>query len=319
MLRNSLALRVTRINLVRGKTVKLRKTFIAALSGAAALAMAAGASDAADLEQIVTDPNWAATISSGYTSTWFGFPDGGPPFDVQSNTFFGEGAALFRFNNMLNAQSDFAFNSHRFSGKFDGKVVDQWHAGGVLFMRDESFGLVGLDGAFGGIDFFGKGIDVFRVGGRFEWFASHMLTVGGAVGYHNLDIGGGGGPGGKEIDGVNANGWVNFFASDKLGLKAQFDFATFGFGGKNIDVWAVTGEAEYLVDDIAGTNSSFFVGGQYAEYSADPGPTFLDETQVFVGFRHYFVTGGDLANNKRTNTLDNTNTILEKLPFLIGF
>lgn len=297
--------------------MKLRKTFIAALSGAAALAMAAGASDAADLEQIVTDPNWAATISSGYLGTFFGFPDGGPDGDVETHAFFGEGAALWRFGEMMNVQSDFAFNSHRGAGKLDGKAIDQWHAGGVLFMRDQSMGLVGVDAAFGGVDFFGKGIDVFRVGGRFEWFASDMLTVGGGVGYHNLDIGGGGGPGGKEIDGVNANGWINFFASDKLGLKAQFDYARFDFsgGGKAIDVWAVTGEAEYLVSDITSTNSSVFAGGRYAEYSADPGPTFLDETQVFVGFRHYFVTGGDLANNKRTNTLDNTNTILERLPF----
>ncbi len=301
--------------------MKLRNTFKAALGGAAALAMAAGASDAADLEQIVTDPNWAATISSGYAGTFFGFPDGGGPSsgDVETHAFFGEGAALWRFGDMGNVQSDFAFHSHRGAGKADGKAFDQWHGGGILFMRDQNLGLVGVDGAFGGIDFLGKGIDVFRVGGRFEWFAGHALTVGGGVGYHNLDFGGFGGPGGKEVDGVNANVWVNFFATDKLGLKAQFDFANFDAGsGKEVDVWAITGEAEYLISDMTGTNSSIFAGGRYAEYSADPGPTFLDETQVFVGFRHYFITGGDLANNKRTNTLDNTNTILEKLPFLIG-
>ncbi len=279
--------------------------------------MAAGASDAADLEveRIVSEPGYAATISSGYQHTWFDFAPGQGPDgdeDVGFNTFFGEGAVLWRFNEMMNAQSDFAFYSHRGTGKADGKAVDQWHGGGVLFLRDQSMGVLGIDGAFGGIDF-GKAFDVFRIGGRGEFFVNDMLTIGGGVGYHEVS-----GKGDKSLDGINARGWIDFYATSDLGLKFQVDFAELNGDGKSIDVLAFTGEAEFLLTSVGWGNSSVFTGGRFASLDGN-GPESVDETQFFIGFRHYFNSGGTLAQNKRSNTLDNTNVILEKIPLGLGF
>ncbi len=286
------------------------------LATAAILAVSAGASEAADLEvqRIIEDPTYAATISGGYIHTWSEFDGDG---DVDWDTPFGEAAVLWRPTGLLNIQSDFAFHSHRVDfgdGKGGNFALDQWHTGGVIFLRDPTMGLFGIDGAVGGIDF-GPAFDVFRIGGRGEWFAGDMATIGGGVGYHNLDFGSGKG----DIDGINFNAFVNFYVNEDLALKAKFDYAEFDVGGEDftIDAWSIGGEAEYMLRGMFGGNSSMFVGGRYAEADFD-GDFTVDNTQIFVGFRSYFVTGGSLANHHRTNTLDNTNTLLEKVPFFIG-
>ncbi|MGB7204391.1 MAG: hypothetical protein WBD37_02840 [Anderseniella sp.] len=289
--------------------MNFRKSMIAAMSGAAALAMAAGASDAADLEQVVHDPAWAATIQSGYQ--WSDISD----FPVDLEGFFGEAAVLRNFGGGLNVQGDFAFYNHDFTGKGSGKSVDAWHSGGILFWRDSNMGLFGIDAAFGQNDLiFGLEVDTFRVGGRGEFFVNDMITLGGGIGYHNLDLD----FAGKTIDGLNANVFANFYVTEQLAVKGKFDYAGFDIsntGGKSFDAISFTGEVEYLLSEITGTNTSIFAGGRYTEYDFSDGGGNLEIAQGFVGVRHYFVTGGSLANNHRTNTLDNTNTILEKAPF----
>lgn len=314
--------------------VKTMNKFTSLLAGVAALALSAGASEAADLERIVADPTYAATISGGVQFTWsdisadFDGPDTGELGDWTSP--FGEAAVLWRPSGNFNVQSDFAFHSHRLDfadGKNgpDGNIaIDQWHAGGVAFWRDPTMGLFGIDGATGGIDI-GHAGDVLRVGGRAEWFLGDMATIGGGVGYHNLDFG----SGKIDIDGVNVNAFVNFYATEDLAIKVEFDYASLDFSSTNNcegpcpdvdgDMWAVGGEVEYLLRDMFGGSSSLFVGGRYAEREFDisgDGTLTFEHAQVFVGFRSYFVTGGSLANHHRTNTLDNTNTLLEKVPFL---
>lgn len=304
------------------------RKFTSLLAGVAALALSAGASEAADLERIVTDPNYAATISSGYIHTWTDITEGDESEEYGTfDSWFGEAAALWRPSDLINIQSDFAFHSHRFdiaSGKCDGNcdipniAVDQWHAGGILFARDPMMGLIGIDGAVGGIDF-GLAADVWRIGGRGEWFLGDMATIGGGVGYHNLDFGSGKCGGGCELDGINANAFVNFYATEDLALKAKFDYAKLDFDDEDltIDMWSIGGEAEYLLRDWFGGGSSVFVGGRYFEQEFENGFT-IEQAQFFVGFRSYFVTGGSLANHHRTNTLDNTNTLLEKVPFALA-
>ncbi len=304
------------------------RKFASLLAGVAALALSAGASEAADLEQIVTDPTYAATISGGVQFTWTDFNENFEDGDDDDDSGeigdwtspFGEAAVLWRPTGNINVQSDFAFHSHRFDpaeGKDDDPnfAVDQWHTGGVVFWRDPMMGLFGIDGAVGGIDF-GPAFDVFRIGGRAEWFLGDMATIGGGVGYHNLDIGAGKG----DTDGVNVNAFVNFYATEDLSVKAEFDYLNLEFpSGADMDgdMWAVGGEVEYLLRDMFGGGSSVFVGGRYAEqeFDGDGEAITFEHAQVFVGFRSYFVTGGSLANHHRTNTVDNTNTLLEKVPF----
>jgi len=134
-----------------------------------------------------------------------------------------------------------------------------------------------------------------------------MATIGGGVGYHNLDFG-------KTIDGVNANAFATFYATEDLAIEAKFDFAQFKSGGKTIDGWSIGGEAEYLLRDIFGGGSSVFIGGRYSEFDGDDSDK-LEHAQFVLGFRTYFMTGGSLANHHRTNTVDNTNTLLERVPF----
>jgi len=314
------------------------KSFKSLLASAAILALCAGSSDAADLEiqQIVETPNYAATISGGLVYTWTditGFEEGEGEGDFSDGkeflSTFGEAAALWRFSDTLNLQSDFAFHSHRVEsvdgcGGCGNKAIDQWHSGGVAFWRDPMMGLFGIDGAWGGVDL-GKAIDVWRVGGRGEWFFGEMATLGGGVGYHNLSFGGKGG----DLDGVNFNVFVNFYATEDFAIKAKFDYATFesSQNGKSLDIdaWSIGGEGEYMLRDIFGGGSSVFVGGRYANFDSDysggccPGNAETEDAQVFVGFRSYFVTGGSLANHHRTNTVDNTNTLLERVPFSAFF
>ncbi len=289
------------------------------LATVAVLAVSAGASEAADLDvqRIIEDPTYAATISGGFSHTWSEFNGDAPDEGFDWNSPFGEAAVLWRPTGLLNIQSDFAFHSHRLDIS-DGKgpsgniALDQWHTGGVVFWRDPMMGLFGIDGAVGGIDF-GQAIDVFRIGGRGEWFAGDMATIGGGVGYHNLDLG----SGKPDFDGVNFNAFVNFYVNEDLALKAKFDYAHFDVSGEDfsIDAWSIGGEAEYMLRSMFGGNSSVFVGGRYAEFDTNDDFS-LEHAQIFVGFRSYFVTGGSLANHHRTNTVDNTNTLLERVPFL---
>ena len=122
-----------------------------------------------------------------------------------------------------------------------------------------------------------------------------------------------------RFDGINANVFVNFYATEDLALKAKFDYAKLDFDDEDftIDMWSIGGEAEYLLRDWFGGGSSVFVGGRYSEQEFENEFT-IEQAQFFVGFRSYFVTGGSLANHHRTNTLDNTNTLLEKVPFAIA-
>lgn len=297
----------------------MRNSLKSLFATAAILAVSAGASEAADLEvqRIIEDPTYAATISGGFIHTWSELSGDDEEWDW--NSPFGEAAVLWRPTGLLNIQSDFAFHSHRLdlgSGKDENIAIDQWHTGGVIFLRDPTMGLFGIDGAVGGIDAsFVGAVDVFRIGGRAEWFAGDMATIGGGVGYHNLDFS----DGKPEVDGINFNAFVNFYVNEDLALKAKFDYAEFDISGEDFsyDMWSIGGEAEYLLRGMFGGNSSVFVGGRYAETDLDE--DVIEDTQIFVGFRSYFVTGGSLANHHRTNTLDNTNTLLEKVPFIAAF
>ena len=125
--------------------------------------------------------------------------------------------------------------------------------------------------------------------------------------------------------------WL-FYPTEDLAVKVEFDYASLNFPNftdrdgpcpdVDADMWAIGGEVEYLLRDMFGGGSSVFVAGRYAEqeFEFGGGDSFtLEHAQVAVGFRSYFVTGGSLANHHRTNTVDNTNTLLEKVPFLPFF
>ena len=284
-------------------------TFRHLMAGVGALALSAGMAEAADLDRIVSEPGYAATITSGYVHT-FGEID-----ELDANGVFGEADVLWRPTGMVNVQTGFAYHAHDFDADIGkgGNVTDTpWHSGAILFLRDQNMGLIGVDGTFGGMDVFGFSFaDVFRVGGRFEWFANDMLTFGGRAGYYELDLGAGKG----NADGLEASAFANFYVTENLMAQAEFNYLDL----EGADVWSIGGQVEFLLADFFSGNTSVFAGGRYIEASDDG---FSIETgQIFVGVNYYFNTGGSLANHHRTNTLDNTSTLLERVPFTsaLGF
>jgi hypothetical protein len=255
--------------------------------------------------------------------------DDNDDLNVDYGTFFGEGAALYEFcNTGLNIQGDFAFHSHQLDSDdfFGGKgppwesdiVNDRWHVGGILFWRNEDLGLVGIDGSMINDDVDSFNNESFRVGLRGEYFAGDMFTVGAGFGYNHGDLFG------SDWDGFDANIWARLYATDNIGLLARFDWAGFDIDDAefappgSIDVWAVTGEGEFLLPDHP---LSIFAGVRYAEQQLDQGDgkfdfgATTDHLQIYAGLRLYFGSEGlSLSSHHRSNTLDNTSVPLERIP-----
>jgi hypothetical protein len=278
---------------------------------------------------VVCESGLAGTLGAGYI---FGNVDVSEPFfilqadddddddsEIAIGTFFGEGAALYRFCDIgLNIQGDFAFHSHQvdaddlFRGKHsssDAELAnDRWHVGGILFWRDEDLGLLGVDGSFINDDIDGYNFESSRIGLRGEFFAGDMFTLGAGAGYVDGETFG------NDWDGYDANIWGRFYATDSIGLLARFDWADFGGDFEDVSTWAVTGEGELKLPEYP---LSIFAGVRYAEQETDGGKfgSSTDLTQVYVGLKVYFGSNGlSLSDTQRSNTLDNTNVILERLP-----
>ena len=296
---------------------KIRQTLLSA-SSAMAIAMLVGiavpSARAADVEQICQP--LAGTFTAGYI---FGnmdsqFSGKGGDFEDDFGTFFGEGEVLYHFcDSNLNVQADYAFHSHQFD--FDAPfdfANDRWHAGGILFWRDQDFGVLGLDASFLNDDFFGKNSETWRIGLRGEYFGGDMFTLGAGAGYLTGEFFG------KDTDGFDVNAWGRFYPTESIGLLARFDYATQDIEQVDgeIDQWAIGGEGEYLLPNLP---LSIFAGARYAETDFNTGKAdFSSEiTEVYAGVSIYFGSdgnGGSLASHHRNNTLDNTSVIFERLP-----
>lgn len=291
------------------------KSALLSASSAVAIAVLLGLSApgarAADVGAEVCQP-LAGTVHTGYI---FGELDV-DVFDVTQDyeTFFGEGAALYHFcDTNLNVQGDYAFYSHQFDVDAPFEFAnDRWHAGGILFWRDQDVGVLGLDTSFINDDFFGKNNETWRIGVRGEYFGGDVFTFGAGAGYLNGEWFG------KDLDGFDLNAWGRLYPTENIGLLARVDYNSadieFGSSDVNFEQLAFTAEGEYLLPNIP---MSIFAGARYAEReNLGKGFEFTD-TQVYLGLSVYFGSdgnGGSLASHHRNNTLDNTNVILEKLP-----
>ena len=219
-------------------------------------------------------------------------------------------------NSQLNVQLDGSLYANKLSdfdngGSAVGEIgVQRWHAGGVVFWRDPSVGLIGIDGAFGGVNWTGDNISDYRFGGRFEYFASDAFTIGAKAGYvHEHE--------GSHVDGADGyygNVSAKIYPSDRWAITSAVDYMNFPTWDTNapLTIWALTGEAEYDLSESLNTPVSVYAGGRWADQF--DGESHFGEAQGFAGLRFYFGgDGGSLAKKHRSNTLDNLSTPLDRV------
>jgi len=308
----------------------LKKLALSATSVMALGVMAtyhASSSMAADAPMLC-DSGFAGTVGAGYNfgktdidfiSTDFSNTDNDDySLDLDYGTFFGEAAALYKFcESGINIQGDFAFHSHQMDaddifgshgGSDDELGNDRWHAGGVMFWRDEDVGLVGLDGSFINNDLNGYNFDSWRIGLRGEYFLGEMFTIGAGAGYNDGDTYG------ENWNGFDVNAWGRLYLMDNFGLLARFDWSDFEGDYDKLSTSALTGEGEFKLPDHP---LSLFLGVRYAEQELDDDwrEITADHLQVYGGLKVYFGSNdASLAAHHRSNTLDNSSVSLEKLP-----
>ena len=242
--------------------------------------------------------------------------------DVDWDTPFGEGAGLVTCGG-FNIQADVAYYAHSADLGFDDFDPDQTnsHIGGMLFFRDPSSWAGGLGASWVSQDVNGKDVDVFRVGLFGEFYFDDVFTLGASAYYYNKDL-----FEEKDEDGFELAAWGRFYATPDFSLLLRGDLllgdVEFDFDeGDDLDGFAITGEAEYLVWD---QGLSIFGGARYAERDYD-GFSFacctssdvdreVDDFQVYAGIKFYFGHDGTLIERQRTGTVDNTSVFHEKLP-----
>ena len=274
---------------------------IVAMGGILFASVAAGQAFAADAVPAEA-PGIAGTFGGGYQYTDFG---GDISEDIWANSFFGDSAIVMPLgDSMFNVQIDGAYNNHRLSVDSDDFTVEVWHVGGALFYRDPSWGLLGIDGAFGGIDFDGESIDTYRVGVRGEAYVGDTATLSARAGYVNLS------GFGDQIDGPYIDLGASIYVTPNLALKPEFEYMNLSSGGDSVDLYAVGAEAEFGLDELTGVPVALFGGARYGELS-DSGDS-LTQTHGFVGIRFYFGSGNTLIDHHRSGSLANTDTLLEK-------
>jgi hypothetical protein len=242
--------------------------------------------------------------------------------DVDWQTPFGEGAGLVTCGG-FNIQADVAYYAHSADADFEDINIDQTntHIGGALFFRDPASWAAGVQASWIGQDIESIDIDVFRVGLFGELYLDDVFTVGGSAAYYNTDW-----PNdfsdGKDEDGFELALWGRFYATPDFALTVRGDavFTSFDFSDNedaDLDGYAITGDAEYLVWD---QGLSLFAGARWAtrDFEVDDSDASIniDDFQVFAGIKFYFGHDGTLMERQRTGTVDNTSLWNEKLPEL---
>jgi hypothetical protein len=283
---------------------------------------------------VVAEPGCTLSgqVTAGYMYDWqnsnfdLGEDEDFDGKDVDWDTPFGEGAGLVTCGN-FNIQADVAYYAHSADLDFEDFDLDQTntHIGGAIFYRDPSSWAAGIQASWIGQDIVAKDIDVFRVGLFGEFYLDDAFTLGGSAAYYNKDW-----PGedtllgdGKDEDGFELALWGRFYATPDLALTLRGD-AMFGdldidsrddTVDSDIDGYAITGDAEYLVWD---QGLSLFAGARYANRTWDVDNedinVEIEDFQVFAGIKFYFGQGGTLLERQRTGPVDNTSVFHEKLP-----
>ncbi|MGE4253202.1 MAG: hypothetical protein AB7F09_27710, partial [Parvibaculaceae bacterium] len=289
-------------------------------ASAAALALLVGGalSSAQAADYVEPGCTLSGSVTAGYMFNWqdttldIDDKSEGDSLDgsVDWNTPFGEGAGLVTCGG-FNVQADVAYYAH--SADLDdisGKDVDldqtNSHIGGALFYRDPASWAGGASASWISQDVFGKDIDVFRVGLFGEFYLDDVFTLGASAHYYNTDW-----PAGLDEDGFELAAWGKFYATPDFALTLRGDLllSEFEFTGggdsvsEDLDGYAITGEAEYLVWD---QGLSMFGGARYANREVDIDNVNLEveDFQVFAGIKFYFGHQGTLIERHRTGTVD---------------
>ena len=320
----------------------MTNNFKLTVSAAALALLVSGGAASVQAADVVAEPGCtlSGSVMAGYMFDWqdtnFDFGDfNQQSFDdkdgnVDWQTPFGEGAGLVTCGG-FNVQADVAYYAH--SADLDNEDVNldqtNTHIGGAVFYRDPASWAGGVSASWISQYIISKDVDVFRVGLFGEFYFDDMFTLGASAHYYNND-----GFEVKDEDGFELAAWGRFYATPDLSLMLRGDLlfaqtdvdfgGPFESSGNNIDGWAITGEAEYLVWD---QGLSIFAGARYAErsYEIDNTPFFgppidldvdVDDFQVFAGLKFYFGQDGTLVERQRTGTIDNTSVWNEKLPNL---
>jgi len=274
-----------------------------AAAGASCLAIAALA--AASVNPATAAKNrYAGMITLGYSFSSIDTDTGLDDIDVSS--FIGSGAVVYNLEGDWFAQANFAFASH--SPDTDplpiNFTLDTWNAGGTIFWRDPSVGMLGVDVAYQSADA-GISGDGFRAGLRGEWYPNDRWTVSAAFGWETADFNL------IDIDGIYANAAVKYYFSDRfsLALNANYFDAETDLIPIEPNQWSVGLEGEYLASRE--TPLSIYGGVRYGEFDLDVGGGAPEPSQwtAYVGLKFRFGNeGAPLVVQDREGAVQPTTT-----------
>lgn len=221
-------------------------------------------------------------------------------FDVDRNTFHGQGSVHWQLDGNWNVQGNFGFNSDRFdTGGGPSPTIDTWKIGGAAFWRNQADGAIGGELYYQSVDVFGFSADGFGLAGRGELYLSPTMTLGARIGYATID------EAGLDIDEWSIGALGKYYWQPNLGLSLGLNYSSFDDdGGEGFDEWALRGEAEYLFADC---DTSVYGSLMFGDLEADSGGD-SDEFGLGLGVRIYFGTDGQLAQRQRTGPLEEWRT-----------
>ena len=168
---------------------------------------------------------------------------------------------------------------NRFGAQFDGTIADLGgktfaSAGGHLFWRDPSIGLIGAYGSYGHYDGFG-GVDSYQAAAEGEYYWGR-LTLRGIAGVEGVDAGTVSSGGGFVFAYGNE---TRFFDKVDFAFYPTEDFKVYAGHRYTGGVNAAAAGAEYLWHFRGGTAVSLFGEGRVGEH---------DYKAAWAGVRVYF-------------------------------
>jgi hypothetical protein len=218
-------------------------------------------------------------------------------FGYYTNSFHGQGSALWTWSNKLNLQGNFAFDTDRYEydgGEYD--AVDSWKAGVTAFWRDPMIGAAGGELHYQSTTDFGQYGDGLDVAARGEFYLPNA-TVGGHFGYSQLT----GNHTNVAVDSWYVGAHGKYYATPNIGLKLGTQFSWNDFEpSDSADAWSLDGEFEYLIPDCT---TSLFAGVGYETWDFDSDSE-RDDWRAGLGLRVHFGTEGGLLQRNRTEPLE---------------
>ncbi len=299
----------------------------------AVTAVSSGGAAAADVMN--TGCTLQGAMTGGGQYGWQSYdPEGSEDYsDNEWSSLFAESAGLVTCD-AWNYQADFAFYDHATDlgnkdtdTDFDGKSLDvavtSYHFGGAAFWRDPQFAAFGVSGSYISREAEWTVLNFenayYRAGLFGDFYANDQLTFGGSVNYFhgNNELFG------KDIadhDGFEFTASAKYYAMPDLALTLRGDYMLSSMerdgGAEDVNGYAVTAEAEYLVWD---GGVSLVSGARFASREVFDGLQ-IDDTQIYAGLKFSLGGGGatTLVDRDRSGAYDNTSVMLEKLPSLWG-